>query len=210
VVGRLNPYFLSASIHMAAAAAFLAAGWLPRRSLETAEFTVIESPSSAPIRLSPQTPIRSERDLPRAVFGISRNTLLESAPSDSSPPVAVKAGNTLAVAPDDRVLRPEDVGSLPIPTEEYLLTEMPRPIAEIRIPYPKEARAKGIEGGVSIDLLIDEDGNVRDARLLNGPGGGLDEAALEAVRRLRFRPAKVKEKPVAVRIRYLYRFVLES
>jgi protein TonB len=60
-----------------------------------------------------------------------------------------------------------------------------------------------------MDILVDGAGTVREAKLVNGPGAGLDEAALEAVKRFRFKPAEVDGKPVAVRIRYAYRFVLE-
>jgi periplasmic protein TonB len=171
---------------------------------------VIEQPKlGAPIELKSHPPAKIPEA--RAVFGISRRALTEGkSSSEESAGIEVKAGNTLAVAPDDKTLRPDDAESLPIPTEEFLVTEMPRLLAEVRIPYPKEAKEKGIEGPVVMGLLIDVDGNVRDATLLEGPGHGLDEAAMEAVRRLRFSPAKVEKKAVAVRIRYIYRFVLEN
>jgi protein TonB len=178
------------------------------------EFEVIENPRRAPEGVLPVTvrrpaaPKPPEEEGRRAVFGISKKALTEdSVPGE--PAVEVKTGNTLAVAPDERKLEPGDAESLPIPTEEYLVTEMPRLLAEVRIPYPEAARSKGIEGPVAIDLLIDAEGAVRDATLLSGPGGGLNEAALEAVRGVRFRPARIGEKAVPVRIRYVYRFVLE-
>jgi protein TonB len=156
-----------------------------------------------------QKPVPQERR--RAVFGISRRTLTEQ-PSENAPAgpaVEVKAGNTLATAPDDKKLEPGDETALPIPTEEYLVTQMPILDEEIRIPYPAEARSKGIEGPVAMDILIDEEGKVRDVRLLDGPNHGLNEAAMEAGKRLRFKPARIHERAVAVRIRYVYRFVLE-
>jgi len=182
------------------------------------EFSVIDQPKQA-TKLSTETPPVPLRPLPppkrdlraeeRAVFGISKNTLTEER-AEAGDEVSVKAGNTLAVAPDDKTLEPGDAASLPIPAEEYLVTAMPRLLDEVRIPYPKEAKAKGIEGPVVFDLLIDTEGAVRDVRFLEGPGGGLDEAALEAVRRIRFSPARIEKKTVAVRIRYIYRFVLEK
>jgi periplasmic protein TonB len=78
------------------------------------------------------------------------------------------------------------------------------------VPYPPDAKRLGIQGGVVFDLLIDADGNVRQATLVQGPGHGLDEAARDAVGKLRFKPATIEERPVAVRIRYVYRFVLEK
>ena len=60
-----------------------------------------------------------------------------------------------------------------------------------------------------MDILIDATGHVRDAKLLQGPDESLNQAALAAVRGFVFKPAMVQDKPVAVRIRYAYRFVLE-
>lgn len=129
--------------------------------------------------------------------------------SQDSASEEVKAGNTLAKTPDQEKLRPEDADSLPVPTEEYLVTEMPKLAQEVRVAYPPDARQKGIEGPVVMDLLIDATGRVRDAKLLQGPDESLNQAALVAVRGFVFKPAMVQDKAVAVRIRYAYRFVLE-
>ena len=176
------------------------------------EISVYEQPRAAtvqpaPLRIPPK-PKTDETAEKRAVFGISKSTLTEE-PDRNEPGVEVKAGNTLAVAPDDRKLEPGDEASLPIPTEEFLVTRMPVMLAEVRIPYPQEARENGIEGPVVMDLLIDDRGGVREAKLIEGPAPVLNDAALEAVKRIQFKPALVVDKPVAVRIRYIYRFVLE-
>jgi protein TonB len=86
---------------------------------------------------------------------------------------------------------------------------MPELKSEFRIPYPPEAKQKGIQGAVVMDILIDAQGTVRDAKLIEGPGSGLNEAALEAVKKFKFSPAFMQDKPVAVKIRYAYRFILE-
>jgi protein TonB len=87
---------------------------------------------------------------------------------------------------------------------------MPSVAAEVRIPYPPEAREKKIEGKVVMELLIDAEGKVRNATIVSGPGYGLNEAALEAIYRFKFKPAEVEGKPVAVKIPYTYNFVLAS
>jgi protein TonB len=58
--------------------------------------------------------------------------------------------------------------------------------------------------------LIDAEGRVRDAKLVSGPGHGLNEAALEAIKSFRFRPAEVDGRPVAVRIPFTYNFLLKA
>ncbi len=50
----------------------------------------------------------------------------------------------------------------------------------IAVQYPAQARAKGIEGTVVLEVSIDEKGNVADARVLSGPRE-LRKAALESV-----------------------------
>lgn len=100
-------------------------------------------------------------------------------------------------------------GSLPVAADELQVTEMPKLLSEVRIPYPEEARARGVEGTVKVDLLVDEFGVVRQSKVIEGPGYGLNEAALEAISGFKFTPAKTHEKPVAVRVRYSYRFVLD-
>ncbi len=142
---------------------------------------------------------------PKKVFGITRDTMTSS---DSSA-VNVKLGTTLAKEVDNEIIDEKDAVGLPVPTAEYLVSEMPKLKSEVRIPYPDEAKKKNIEGVVLMDLLIDENGQVRQATLVEGPGYGLNEAALSAIKKFEFIPAKVDGKSVAVKIRYGYRFVLQ-
>jgi protein TonB len=86
---------------------------------------------------------------------------------------------------------------------------MPVLEADFRIPYPPEAKKAKVQGRVLMKLLIDAEGKVRRAVLISGPGYGLDEAAVGAMKNFRFRPARVQDKPVAVEIQFAYNFVLE-
>jgi TonB family protein len=54
-------------------------------------------------------------------------------------------------------------------------------------PYPEEARRKGIEGKVTLSIVVDEKGNVSQARALSGPQE-LVPAALASVKMWRFEP----------------------
>jgi TonB family protein len=121
----------------------------------------------------------------------------------------VKTGNTSTKTADNFDVRKGEDESLPIPKDDYLVTSMPVLDNEYRIPYPTEAKKKNISGVVVMDLLIDKFGKVREVKLFSGPGGGLDEAAMEAVKNFRFVPAMIQNQAVAVKIRYGYRFVLE-
>jgi len=53
--------------------------------------------------------------------------------------------------------------------------------------YPEEARAKGVEGKVTLSIVVDAGGNVADAKVLSGPEE-LAGAALAAVSTWRYEP----------------------
>lgn len=181
------------------------------------EFTVI-APSEPKVFTKPldDKPVaqplakKIESVKPRAVFGLNRNALTTSADAATENSVVLKEGNTLAKQQDQEKLNIEDPSSLPVPTDEFLVTSMPVLVSEVRIPYPKSAREANVEGPVVMDLLIDIEGKVRSVTLVSGPGFGLDDAAMNAVRGFQFKPAKLEAQSVAVKIRYTYRFVLET
>lgn len=194
---------------MAGAIAFvIASGHGPA---EKVDFEVIQTPVPAPaVDLSQQPKPKPPEEKPpplHKVFGVSKKAITEES---GAAKVEVKAGNTLATAPDNEKLKPGDAESLPIPTDEYLVSRMPSVVADVRIPYPPEAKAHKIEGKVVMELLIDADGKVRQAKIISGPGYGLEEAALAAITRFKFRPAEVDGKPVAVKIPFTYNFLLKS
>lgn len=161
-------------------------------------------PPEPPVIQTAPRPVEPAKAPPRKVFGLNKNTIQ----SEKAGAVEVKAGNTIAKDIDQEKLNPEDDQALPIPAEEYLVTSMPRLKSEVRIPYPPQAKAKNIEGVVLMEVLIDDKGKVREARLIEGPAYGLTEAAMQAIYNFEFSPAVIDSKPVAVRIRYAYRFVL--
>ena len=75
----------------------------------------------------------------------------------------------------------------------------PRPKSAIRPIYPEIAQEAGIEGVVVVQAFIDEKGRVKETIILKGvPNTGLDEAAMEAIRKTKFQPAEQRERPVAV------------
>lgn len=199
----------SLAIHLGLAAAVLIATLAPRLSLRTVPteevpFEVIEAPRMAPLPLEPASRPKA-RTPKRSVFGLSRKAINTSAPEAPE----AKAGNTLAKAPDQQTLREDDPDALPIPTDDYLVSQMPVLLNDFRVPYPPDARRAGVQGAVLLELLVDPQGRVREARVLKPLFASLDVAALEAAKKLVFKPARAGDQSVAVRIRYAYRFVLE-
>jgi TonB family protein len=64
--------------------------------------------------------------------------------------------------------------------------------------YSEMARKARVQGTVCVEAIIDDKGEVRGLRIRDSLGYGLDEQALEAVKKWRFRPATRDGKPVAI------------
>ncbi len=83
-----------------------------------------------------------------------------------------------------------------------------RPIYAPRPAYPQEARRLGKEGQLSVAILVDQEGRVKEARVRETSGlDSFDESALRAVKRWRFSAAKDKngnalERWCVVQIRF--------
>lgn len=88
------------------------------------------------------------------------------------------------------------------------VTRLPKVLKEVKATYPEEAKQARIDGPVNLEILIDRTGKVREVKMLNGPGYGLDESAIAAVKQFEFQPAQKGSDAVAVKIRYTYRFKL--
>lgn len=76
--------------------------------------------------------------------------------------------------------------------------------------YPEMARKAGLEGLVVVQVVVETDGRPTDPQVVRSPGPILDEAALEAVMQLRFKPGMQRGKPVRVRYAMPVRFRLNG
>ncbi len=83
---------------------------------------------------------------------------------------------------------------------------MPQPVGGLKAiyknitEYPKIAKEAGIQGKVYVLAFINEKGGVDNVKVVRGIGGGCDEAALEAVKKTKFKPGMQKGKPVKVKM----------
>jgi TonB family protein len=64
--------------------------------------------------------------------------------------------------------------------------------------YSEEARKAALAGTVVLQLVVDSSGHARDFRVVRSLGLGLDEKAIEAVNKWKFRPGYRDGQPVAV------------
>jgi protein TonB len=77
---------------------------------------------------------------------------------------------------------------------------VPQVIFDPEPSFSDEARKSKAQGIVLLLVVVGKDGHTYDIRVGQGLGMGLDERAVEAVNRWRFRPATLNGEPVATQI----------
>lgn len=147
--------------------------------IEPAEDTLVAARRLAPDQVEPYRRL--------AQFYVRRATSVQKDRADADPHAEVRTPGPDA----DGVYRVGD--GLEPPKRE----DMPR--------YPEDAKRAGVQGVVQVEIVIDEAGRVRDARVVRSVPM-LDQAALDGVRRWRFDPTLVNGKPVAVRMVVMVNF----
>jgi protein TonB len=71
------------------------------------------------------------------------------------------------------------------------------PLQRIPPQYPRDAARNGITGWVQLEVLVNPDGSVRNARVVDAkPRGLFEAAAVQAVLRWKFKPKVVNGLPV--------------
>jgi TonB family protein len=74
----------------------------------------------------------------------------------------------------------------------------PELIHKVEPEYSEEARKAKFQGVVVLYIVVDQNGNAINPKVMKGLGLGLDEKALEAVKQWKFKPGYKDGKPVAV------------
>lgn len=91
------------------------------------------------------------------------------------------------------------------------LDEVPRRSSSATIEFPKDARKRGLEGFVTVNLLISRQGRVLKSLLVDSrPKGVFDTIVLDAAKKWAFTPPTQKGEPVQVWLRQTVRFDLQE
>ncbi len=72
----------------------------------------------------------------------------------------------------------------------------PELVRQVPPVYPEAARQAGASGAVRLGIVINKEGRVRDIRIMNSAGMGLDLAAMEAVKQWVYKPTILNGEPV--------------
>jgi TonB family protein len=85
----------------------------------------------------------------------------------------------------------------------------PKIIKMVQPVYPEEARKQGIEGMVILEATADANGKVQKVNVLRGVGG-LNQAAMDAVKQWTYEPMIINGKPMPVVFTVTVRFTLKD
>jgi periplasmic protein TonB len=86
--------------------------------------------------------------------------------------------------------------------QELARQTMPVVLSEVKPDYTAEAKKQGIQGVVELSVVVNDDGTVGEVKVTRSLDDkyGLDEQAVIAMKKWRFRPGTKDGKPVAVRV----------
>lgn len=102
--------------------------------------------------------------------------------------------------------------SAPIDGEPQVITKdllPPEVIQKVEPDYPLDAREQRLEGKVILQIVVGEDGSVTDVKVLRSIEL-LDQAAVEAVRQWKYKPATKAGRPVPVYVTVTVNFRLRE
>jgi periplasmic protein TonB len=167
------------------------------------------------------TKVRQQKsvDIKISVQEIPQTEQVKRPPAPSRPAIPVESEDS--EVPEDATIETTDIDLSelppppPPPTEDEIdetasifvaYDEPPEPIGgfaaiQEKLVYPEIARKAGVEGRVYVQVIIDERGNVIRATVTKSLGNnGCDEAAVAAIKAVKWKPAKQRDKPVKVSV----------
>ncbi len=174
--------------------------------LERQELVLVMS--SQPEVSTPKLNEPKPRKLPRQPPPLIAPTTNDSSPIPpivfDSPPVSPReesasAATVTLTVPDE-----------PIKVEPlFRLTRLPDFGNATTLKYPVAEKNRGREGKVIAEFVIDEQGRVRDIKILKSASMLFDQAVIDELSKISFTPSYIGERPVAARFRREFQFKLD-
>jgi protein TonB len=158
----------------------------------------VDQPKVAAPKVGIPTPVADDELLDEDVVIASKDDLAEIV----APVVSAEGGDDIVVDISDEEYFPDATEFVPV--EIY-----PEMIHQEKAEYPRLARQAGLEGRVVVQALVDREGNVRKAEVFTSSGtASLDDAAVKAAFKNKFKPAIQNGRPVALWVTYNVDFKL--
>jgi TonB family protein len=130
------------------------------------------------------------------------------------PPIlSIPSADATASAEQSQNSSGDEGASKPASPEEGLYrvgggVSAPVPLKRVEAKYSEEARRANYQGICLVSVVVDSHGDPQNVHVVRALGMGLDEKALEAARKWKFKPAMLNGKPVPVRVNIEIRFML--
>jgi protein TonB len=132
----------------------------------------------------------------RSDFEVSPPVREAQSEPDPGPPEEVEV-EARGAAPSEAARSSPDISY----SDTYVILRMVKP------KYPPHEQAAGIEGNVTVELLVDEEGKVAQASVLGRVGPrSFEDAALDAVRLFEFQPPVEDGQPTSMWIKFVIKF----
>jgi protein TonB len=156
-------------------------------------------PPPPPLSDAPPPPVIPNQPIVKPTIGTPVPVADELAPEQTimtqqeiaaiNAPVGAGAGkgDSLVIASDE----------MPSEGEFVYYEDEPTPVTRVEPTYPEFAREAQIQGKVTLHVLVGKDGRVKNVKVIKGVTG-LNEAAVDAIKKWVFKPALSNNKPVAV------------
>jgi protein TonB len=167
-----------------------------------------------PRELPPAQP--SKPPEPRKMPRVPRSAGLASAPQSAAAPRprATLSAPSFEMAPSKMATGIAAFAPLAPPRSEFDLSQVdtqPQLVGRVHPTYPYEARQKNLQGVVIVRFLVDAEGRVTRASVVEArPAQVFEQAALDAVRKWRFQPARIDSERVATWMSVPIRFKMDK
>ena len=158
----------------------------------------------------PKSPAPKTREPPRQPLPMVAPTTNDSSPIPpvaDSPPPETEPANTES-APVPAVETPVALASTKV-EPLFRLTRLPDFGNATTLKYPAAEKNRGREGKVVAEFVIDEQGAVRDIKILKSAGTLFDQAVTDELSKMTFSPPYIGERAVAARFRREFQFKLD-
>lgn len=189
----------------------------PEPEMPKPEFSKISTPNPEPLEINPQPLEMVEPALPEIEIPEFETPHPESVPVKTpdmhSAPMNLMANLKMTKAPMPKsVARPAVPRKVIFQKTRFGINEVdqkPVSVATFKPHYPYSARRRGIEGHVTVQFLVDQEGGVREIRIVEAqPPGIFDGTVKRTVPKWRFKPGKKDGKPVDTWVELTIRFDL--
>ncbi len=194
---------ISASIHLALVGIYVATTlFKPKDEVEyTGRVIRMQTlPPPPPLSSAPPPPVIPNQPIVKPTIGTpvpvadalapEQTIMTQQEISALNTPVGVSGSGK-----DSLVIASMD--DMPSEGEFVYYEDEPVPVTRVEPSYPEFAREAQIQGKVTLHVLVGKDGRVKNVKVIKGVTG-LNEAAVDAIKKWVFKPALSNNKPVAV------------